>query len=182
MRLVARDDLLATLRVAFALIALGSGVSLLVHLAAADDVRAILGFTFPGVPARLSEAWAILSNNLRIMLAVVFASGVAQAAIRTDADGFARGVMTAIVRFCEIGLLLWCLVQVAIIGAALGAYGGRALWPILAHLPFELGAFSLVLAVYLKARRQRLEVRDLTATALAAALLLALGAVVEVYA
>lgn len=179
---IGRDDLAATLRVALALSALASLVALLVRVAAAEEVRDALGFTFSGIPDNLGEAGEILANNGRIMLAAVVASGVAQAAIRADADGLARGAMTAVVRFCEVGLLLWCLVHVAVIGAALGAYGGRALRPVLPHLPFELAAFSLVLALYLKARRERVETRDLVTAAVVAAVLLAIGAVVEVYA
>lgn len=179
---VEREDLVATARVALCLTALAVVVSVVVHLAAAEDVRGFLGFTFPGVPERLGEARAIFVNNARIMLAVVVAGGVVQAAVRANAEGLSRGAMTAMVRFCDVALVLFSLIQIVIVGAAIGAYGGETLGTILPHLPFELAAFSLVLAVYLRARREPLRARHLIVAASVAAVLLCVGAFVEVYA
>jgi hypothetical protein len=177
-----REQLTAALRVGAALSGAVLAVALSVRIAAADDVRDLLGFTFPGVQDRLSEVAAIFANNARVLLAIAVASTVTQAANRADAKGLGRVAMEALVRLCDVSLLLSCVVQVGLIGATLGAYGMRGLGPILPHLPFELGAFSLALALYLDARRRRISGERLILVTSTAAAFLAVGAFVEVYA
>jgi hypothetical protein len=177
-----REDLVGAAWIAAALTALAMVVALAVRLAAADEVRQMLHFTFPGVPARFGEVGAIFANNMRVFLSVVAASGVAQAAIRVGGSGPEHVLATSLRALCDLALLLGCALQVAIVGAALGAYGGRCLWPILPHLPFELGAFSLGLSLYLEARRERVELARLLTVSAMGLSLLAAGAFVEVYA
>jgi hypothetical protein len=177
-----RRELIGALRVAFALSAAGALVALGVRIAAAGEVRNLLGFTFPGVPQHFGEALAIFANNVRVLLAVAVASAVAQASLRTHARGAGRVLSEALVRVCDVTLLLACLIQVALVGATIGAYGLRGFVPILAHLPFELAAFSLALALYLDCRRMPIPIRQLGAATLVSAVVLALGACVEVYA
>ncbi len=177
-----RRELIGALRVALALSAAGALVALGVRIAAAGEVRDLLGFTFPGVPRHFGEALAIFANNGRVLLAVAVASAVAQASLRSQARGASRVLSEALVRVCDVTLLLACLIQVALVGATIGAYGLRGLVPILAHLPFELAAFSLALALYLDCRRAPTPICRLGVATLVSAVLLALGAWVEVYA
>ena len=81
----------------------------------------------------------------------------------------------------DAALALGVLVNTALVGAALGAYGARMAVAMLPHGPVELAAYALALALYLHARRHALSVRRVAATAAACLSLLAVGAVLETF-
>jgi hypothetical protein len=164
-------DLTRAPTVAATLAALTALTSLAVHLLSADEARELLGFTFEGLPKRPGESVDVFTNNVRVLGAVLVACGIVQIARHS-----------AIVAVCDVALLVGCAVHVLLVGAALGAYGSQTLKTVLAHAPFELGAFSLVLALYAAVRRERVSAWRLVGTALAATAALAVGAVLEVFA
>ena len=69
--------------------------------------------------------------------------------------------------------------NLAVVGAALGAYGTRMVRAVLPHGPVELAAFALAIALYLQGRHRAIAVRHLIATGAASLGLLAAAAVLE---
>jgi hypothetical protein len=177
MRALRGEELLGAARVAAALSAGAVAIAIAVHLTAAAEAREALRFSFPGVPNRLGEAAGIFLNNARVLLAVL-----AACLLRRTASGLAGAAGRAVAAICDLALLVGCGFQVLVLGAAVGAYGGRTLGSIAAHGPFELAAFSLALALYLEARRTALAPRRLLATAAIALACLAVGALLETFA
>jgi hypothetical protein len=168
--------------VALALVGLTALTAIAVHLVAADAARQQLGFTFEGLPRRVDQALAIFANNVRVLGAVLAACVAVQVAARGPDAGWEALLLRTVTAVCDAAVIVGCAVHVLVIGAAVGAYGERTLWMVLAHGPFELAAFSLALALYLAGRRERLPAGRLLAVALAATAALAVGALLEVYA
>jgi hypothetical protein len=67
------------------------------------------------------------------------------------------------------------------VGAAYGAYGGRAITATVPHLPIEFAGLSLAGGAYLHARIHAIRTPELAAVALACGLLLVAAAVLETY-
>ena len=185
MTAIAAEERRAALAVAAAVTATTLCVAAVVRIGWAADTRSLLEFEFAGVPARASTAAEILANNARL-LAAVFAAiliaqspwlGGARAAARADRGPFERLMLAAV----DAALALGVLVNTALVGAALGAYGARMAVAMLPHGPVELAAYALALALYLHARRHALSVRRVAATAAACLSLLAVGAVLETF-
>jgi len=169
-------------KVAGLLLAVTAAIAAGVHFFAAERARATLDFGFAGVPHTLGTAVGIFVNNSRV-LAAILAAGIAVQAGRELAEStLSRAFVQALVLICDCALLLFCCLNVLVIGAAYGAYGLRTLQATAAHGPFELAAFSTGLALYLAARRESLARRRFAAGAAVAFALLMVGAVVEAYA
>lgn len=166
----------AAARIAAALLGIAALTAAAVALLAAAPVREFLGFGFGGIDPRLSEVVSILANNLRILLALLIACGLAQLALRAAPSI----TMRTLVVFCDVVVAGLAVAHALLVGAGVGAYGGRMVVALLPHGPLELAAYSLALALYLAARRERLAPRRYVATALAAALGLAIAAPLEV--
>jgi hypothetical protein len=167
---------------------LGGGISALALLAAAivaiscpADARHALDFPFPGVRPTLANAASIFANNAKLMLASLALALVVQAPLLEDRRRPAPQWHRALVRGCDTLLALPVAANATLVGAALGAYGGRMARALLPHGPVELAAFALALTVYLEARRGPMRPRRAAALVAASFLTLALAALLETY-
>jgi hypothetical protein len=163
--------------VALAMLGGAAVVAAVVALLGAGAVRDALAFPFTGVPDRLGETGSILVANVRLAAGVGVAAAVAQARLRRGSRPLALAA-----RACDVGVLLALAANVAIVGAATGAYGGRMVAAMLPHGPLELAAFSLAVAAHRRARTQRLGARWALAVAAAVVALLAVAALLETFA
>jgi hypothetical protein len=108
---------------------------------------------------------------------VLCACAIGQLAIR-----FGGRWLRSMVRVCDVLVIVACAKHVALVGATVGAYGGRGIQAMLPHGPLELAAYSLALSLYVSSRREPLAVRRaLWASAMSAAGL-AIAAALEVMA
>jgi hypothetical protein len=178
-----RDDLLTATRLASLVSGLVALTALVVRLVAASDARDWLGFSFPGLPSDLGEAASVFLTNLQLLAAVLTACLVAQLVGPAGAERAPeRLARRCIVGVCDCVLVAGCAFHVVFVGSALGAYGSRTLGALLPHGPVELAAFSLALALYIAARRERLAAQRIVRTGAASVLVLALAALLEVLA
>jgi hypothetical protein len=161
--------------VAVAMLAGAAVVAALVALLGAGEMREALGFPFTGVPDRLGEAVSIFVANARLAAGVGVAAAVAQARLRGRVPGL-------VARVCDVGVLLALAVNVGIVGAATGAYGGRMVVSMLPHGPLELAAFSLAIAAWRRARAERLDARWAGAVAAGVVAILGAAALLETFA
>jgi hypothetical protein len=178
---IRRADLLAAARIAAATLAFAALAALTVHLASAAQARQVLGFTFPGIPRRLSQSEAIFLNNARMLAGILVGAGVVQLLAVDQSRGLDHALGIGVRTICDVALAIATLVNALIVGSSLGAYGSRALSSMLPHGPFELGAFSLALSLYLSARRSEVTRRRFVVTGVVAMAALAIGAMLEVY-
>lgn len=161
--------------VAIAMLGGAAVVAALAALLGAGAVRDALGFPFTGVPDRLGEAVSIFVANARLAAGVGVAAVVGQARLR-------GWVPELVERVCDVGVLLALAVNVGIVGAATGAYGGRMVLAMLPHGPLELAAFSLAVAAQRRARAEHLTARWAGGVVLAVVAVLAVAAVLETFA
>jgi hypothetical protein len=156
-------------------------VAATVAMVDAEGARAWLGFTFPGLDPRAGEALSILANNLRLLVAILVACAVAQLARDESAATPVGRATRVVVLLCDAVVVTAAAVHALLVGAGVGAYGGRMIDALLPHGPVELAAYSLALALYGAARRERLSASRWAAAALGSALGLGLAAVLEVF-
>lgn len=167
---------------AAAVLAVVAVAALVTAAACAGAVRDALDFGFGGVPRTLGEAGAVFLHNARLMGAVAAGVLVVQAPRFERADGSLGRGGTFLRTVADIVLALAVAVNAAVVGAALGAYGERMWRAVLPHAPLELAAYACALALYLRARDARLAPRPALTLAASALALLALAALVEVFA
>jgi Stage II sporulation protein M len=148
-------------------------------------MRRWLGFSFGGVKPTAGAVLSIFANNMKLVVAAALAAAVAQLKVRSAAGHPTRvdaNTLGWVSPICELSLLVAALANIAIVGIALGAYGGRMLLALLPHGPFELAAYCVALNFYFTARRRLLS-SWAWATALASSsVLLAIAAVLETFA
>jgi Stage II sporulation protein M len=179
---VTADERRSALAVAAALSLAAMAVAATVRAGWPAETRRLLGFGFTGVPARFDTAVAIFAGNARLLAAIFAAILVAQSpwlAGREARRGPLLSVLTAAV---DTVLTLSVAVNVALVGAALGAYGQRMVVAVLPHGPLELAAYALALAVYLRARREPIAARHVIAVAALCLGGLAVAALLETFA
>lgn len=162
--------------VATVVVAAGVGVT------CAAEVRGWLRFGFAGVPGTLGEALGIFAANARLLVAVGVATLTAQLRLRDEARSQEAGALRTLSRVCDLGLLVAALVNIAIVGMSIGAYGWRMCVATLPHGPVELGAYSVAIGFYRRARRRRISRRAALRAAAVATGLLALAALLETFA
>jgi hypothetical protein len=160
--------------VALAMLGGAAVVAALVALLGAAETREALGFPFTGVPDRLGEAGSIFVANARLAAGVGVAAVVGQARLRGR-------VPSPVARVCDVGVLLALAVNVGVVGAATGAYGGRMVLAMLPHGPLELAAFSLAVAAQRRARAERLGARWAGGVVLGVVAILAVAALLETF-
>jgi hypothetical protein len=174
----ASRDLEAAARIALLLLCIAALTAGTVVLIGAGTVRGWLGFGFGGVEDRPGEVVAILANNLRVLAAILIACIVAQLARRSDGAAplvrFVRGT-------CDLLLAAAAGAHALVVGAGVGAYGGRMVAALVPHGPVELASYSLALALYAAARREPLSVRRWANLGGGAFAGLALAATLEVF-
>ena len=167
--------------IAGALVAAALAVAIVVRLGRAPETRAQLAFGFHGIPTKLEAALAILANNGRLLTAILAAVLVAQAPWLAGPDARRGPALTALRAGIDTLLALVVAANVALVGAALGAYGTRMALAMLPHGPLELAAFATALALYLDARRGPLAIHTVLAVAGGSAGALTAAALAEVF-
>jgi hypothetical protein len=178
-------DLRALARLAGVVTVVIGAIALLAEVTIAAQARHWLGFTFTGVPHRIGEASTILFNNERFVLGLGAAAWVAQLKVRKSSPYDPGSVTVALMVlswFVDGVVLFAALVNAAMVGLALGAYGWKTVEALLPHGPFEVAAYCVAGNLYLNARRRVLS-RDEWMTAGATTLgLLILAAILETFA
>lgn len=135
----------------------------------ADRLRELLDLDFGGVDRTPAAVLDIAANNAQLALGLLVC---AMAAPR---------VGCVALRMLDAGVAAVLAANVLVVGAALGAYGGRAVAILAPHLPLELAALSLCGGAYLSARTGTLPGRTLARTAALIALLFAVAGALETY-
>jgi hypothetical protein len=165
-----RAGLTATTLESYCLLWLGTLAAAILAIPFAGQLRGVFAFRFaPAAPGTASMSAQIAANNMRAAaVPLLFAA-------------------------CKVGHRRWLVivgdvvvgasftVNVALAGAALGAYG-PGLLRYLPQWPLEWGGLALALAGWRRARRGQGGRRELAVLATAAAVLLCLSALLETYA
>ena len=167
--------------VAFGLTIACGVIALAVHVWLATAARRWLAFPFTGIPARPSEAARIFIHNLRGLAAVGGMLLIAQSAYWTAGTAPPGPLHGTLRRLGEALLGAAVAANLIVIGASFGAYGTRMLRAALPHGPVELAAYSLALALYLKARTRPVPARYLLVVMALTVSMLAIAAVLETY-
>lgn len=137
---------------------------------AASYARDAIGATFTPQPASWQQAAGFWLHNTQVAALPLVALFAAR---------YGRLPRT----FFDVLLPVWLAFNVAIIGAAIGAYGIARTAPWLPHLPLEIAAIAATLGAYITLRRApQLPLRLLAASAGTAIALLAAAATLETYA
>jgi len=147
----------------------------------AAPARSLLAVHFQAIPRTAGTATAIWLHNAKQLLGVaVFA--VAQPAARALLDG-ARPRWQHLALFgCDILIGGWAIGSSLAAGVLVGAYGSRQLRNFVPYAPVEITAWLLLVVLYLDLRRGRAGLRDAAARLGLVAALLALAAVLELWA
>ena len=154
-------------------------VAALVDVVVAGQARDWLGYRFPGLAARPNVVVAIFLHNVRAILGVFGLLLIAQIAARRP--GGAGKAQRLILAGGELILAGVIAVNVLVVGAGLGAYGGRMVRAELPHGPVELAAYALALALYLQGRKRTLPGSHIARVVAVSVALLALAAVLETF-
>jgi hypothetical protein len=176
-----RQDVPNTAYLMLAVTGLVALVALGVRLADQAAVRDWLSFGFAGLPRTAEQALSVFLNNARLDAATLVGCAIARTARAGGDSRLERLILRTTVGFCDVVLGLVCVAHIALVGVAIGAYGGRVTSVIAAHGPLELAAFALPLAVYVAARRGPVSWRRIAAAAGVSLALMAAAAVAEVY-
>jgi len=159
-----------------------SAVAVFVRVAAAEQARTWLDFPFAGVDPTASTAISIFANNARMLLGVVAGAAVIQSRPCRAMDGDRSSLGVLVMSLLDTLFVLVAASNIVVVGAALGAYGGRMATAMLPHGPFELAAFAAVLTLYRRARRGPVPPQQIAFAAVACLGLILVGAVLETYA
>ena len=133
-------------------------------------MRHALGFGFGGVDRSLAEVAWIAAHNARVAGATLTWA--------VAAPRLPRRVR----RLVDAVLAIVLSLSGGAVGAAYGAYGGRAITATAPHLPVEFAGLSLAGGAYLHARTHAIRASEFAAVALACGLLLVAAAFLETYA
>jgi hypothetical protein len=131
----------------------------------AAALRTAFAFRFEFAAGTWPEATDYFLTNLRTIAALLLAAWMRS---RRGPLGW----------FLDASVLAVVVANAAVVGAAVGAYGARALVA-LVHLPLEWCALSVALAAALASRRSRLPRAAITRVAVVAAVLLVSAALME---
>jgi hypothetical protein len=153
---------------ALALAALTVCALVVAAVGAAPRVRSELDFGFVAPPRRPGAALDIAATNLRLGGAALVAAWVVQ-------------LHPKLRPLPDAALGLVAILNLAVVGFALAAYGPPLLESVAPHGLLELAAFAVCGSAYLAARRRDLTSRQLAAAAALATALLALAALTETY-
>lgn len=178
-------DLRSITRVAAIVGAVAAVIAVVIASTVAAQARRWLGFTFTGVPPRIGEAGSILLDNARFVFGLGAAAWIAQLRVRrapgVDRTG-GEQLLGLAAPAVDLVVALAALINVALVGLAVGAYGSRMLAALLPHGPFEVCAFCIAGNLFLTARRRSISGREWTTAILASISLLSLAAVLETFA
>lgn len=146
-----------------------AGAGVVIACGLGHDVRHLLGFDFGGIPRTPGEALRIAAHNGWMAALALIA-----AAIVSRVDAPARA-------FLDASLAMLLIVNAALVGVTVGAYGGRGFTAVAPHTPIEFAALALGGGAYMHARKQAIAIHALALTALMCASLLGTAALLETY-
>jgi hypothetical protein len=153
--------------------------ALITGLAFQNAARRLLRVHFDGVPHHAANALGIWLHNATIVMG--FAVFLACAEF-TQRDGQAARIERAILRTCDGAMFLWATGTVVLAGVLAGAYGSRQLDAFLPQGPVEIVAWALLIALYIKVRRQQIAAARAARLLAVVFLVLAAAAVLELWA
>jgi hypothetical protein len=160
-------------------------IAVVVAVTIAAQARRWLGFGFSGIPPRIGDAGSVLLDNSRF----VFGLGAAALLVQLIARGAhatkptdALRVLVPLRMVVDAVVLLAVLVNLALVGLAVGAYGWRMVVALLPHGPFEVCAYCIAANVFINARHRPIAGREWLAAGLVCAGMLTVAAVLETFA
>lgn len=158
-------------------------VALTCDLLFASGARGWLGFGFEPPPATSQTALETLRGNAAVaMLPLAAALGLSQLHVGPHAKPRLAAMLLGVTRAgFDLVIAATTVLNVCVVGLALGAYGARMARALLPHAPVELAGFSLALGAYWIARRQELALRRLLGAWGLAAALLGVAAALETW-
>jgi hypothetical protein len=179
-----RRDTTTTAAIGLAATAAAVGLAVLVHLAAADPARELLGYRFAPLRADLTQAASIFATNARKLAGVLGLALVVRSARPSGERGGGRSARWAqvLILACDAGVVGVLGLSLVLVAAGLGAYGREMAAALLPHGPLELAAFALALSLYRDARRRTVTLHRALTRAALGVLLLAAAALLETYA
>ena len=165
--------------VALALTAVALTVAVMTGLAFAPGARAILKVDFVPIPRSAHQAVQIALHNWTKALSFGVFCVCALLACQDDRPS---RVARVILYGCDAIVFVWWFATAALAGVLLGAYGQRQALAFLPQGPVELFAWALLIATYIDVRRARIDARQMGARVAVVVALLALSAVLELWA
>ena len=171
--------------IAAAIVLATAAVAVTSWLAFRPEARGWLGFDFGGVPPNVGSAVGIFLNNSRLVILAALAAAIAQARLGdlpSPRLSLSAGALAWLARACACALTLVALMNVTIVGLAVGAYGLRMCVALLPHGPLEVGAYCVALRFYLVARQRPLAAKAWISTSAVTVALLAIAALLETFA
>jgi hypothetical protein len=149
------------------------------HFVFAGAARRLLDVHFAALHHQAAAAAGIWMHNATIFLGFVVFLGCAHVLQASQQLGrFERRILRA----CDGVLCLWATGTSTLAGMLIGAYGTRQISAFLPQAPVEIAAWMLLLVLYVDVRRGRATVAFTVRRLPVILALLALGAVLELWA
>lgn len=148
------------------------------RLAFTSEAKRLLAVHFTHVAHHAAAAAGIWVHNTRIFIG--FAVFLA-CAYFIQRDQRSARIERTILRACDGALLLWATGTAALGGVLAGAYGLTQIRAFLPQGPVELTAWTLLIALYIQVRRQRVTASRAVRQFALILLLLAASAVLELW-
>ena len=162
-----------------ALIVVALVAALITRMAFAYNARELLAVDF--IPIRRSVAQALeilLHNGVKAL-----AFGTFCGCVKLAGQGEVPSRMQRLILLCCDGIVCaWWLSTALLAGVLIGAYGSRQALAFLPNGPVEIVAWALLIALYVDVRRGRVSTGQLAARLCVVLALLALSAVLELWA
>lgn len=147
----------------------------------AEPARTVLAVHFQAIPNTAGTALGIWLHNVRQLLGVcVF--GLAQPVVAGLLQGARPWWLRLVLSGCDVLVAGWALGSSLAAGVLIGAYGARQLRSFLPYAPVEIAAWLLLVVLYLDLRRGRARLQDAAVRLALIAVLLAVAAVLELWA
>lgn len=158
--------------------AVAAVVALVARLAFQHATRRLLRVHFVAVPHHAGNALEIWLHNATIVMGFAVFLGCAQF---TQRDPHAGRTERAILRVCDGAMFLWATGTAVLAGLLAGAYGSRQLHAFLPQGPVEIAAWALLIALYIKVRRQQVAAAGAARLLAVVLVMLAVAAVLELW-
>jgi hypothetical protein len=159
-------------------VAVATAATLLTRLAFQHAAQRLLRVHFAAVAHRAGNALEIWLHNATIVMGFAVFLACAQF---TQRDGQAARIERAILRVCDGAMFLWVTGTAVLAGLLAGAYGSRQLHAFLPQGPVEVAAWALLIALYIKVRRQQIAAARAARLLAVVLAMLALAAVLELW-
>jgi Stage II sporulation protein M len=159
-------------------LAVATAGAVLTRTAFQRATRGLLRVHFAAVAHHAGNALAIWLHNATIVMGFAVFLGCAQFTQRDPHTGRAE---RTILRACDGALMLWATGTAVLAGALAGAYGSRQLHAFLPQGPIEVTAWALLIALYIKVRRQQVAADRAARVLMVVLAMLAVAAVLELW-